>query len=660
MNADRYLTKSRFKLAQECPTKLFYTNKPYYADQKIDDDFLLALAEGGFQVGELAKCYVPEGKEITTLDKDEALALTRNLLELGHVTIFEAAIRYEDFFIRADILVKDGRRIDLFEVKSKSIDGDGDANFLTKRDRRITSEWLPYLEDIAFQKHVVSSAFPECDVHAFLMLMDKNSVCPSEGLHQKFKIVKDGHGRKRAERVGRLSETELSERLLVAIPVDTYCSMIFQARYGEEGALSFAELADFYATSYREDRKIPPRITGECKTCEFRTNESSGPHMKSGYHECWKEALGWTDEDFLAPTVLDIWNFRRKQELLDQRIVKMSQVDKRMIDPDGKSGPEGLSVKDRQWLQVQKVRTGDSQPWVDRANLRRQMESWKYPLHFIDFETTLTAIPFNKGRHPYELLAFQYSHHTVDADGRIAHAGQYLHTAVGDFPSHEFLRHLKRELDRDEGTVFRYSHHENTVLNTIHRQLEEDPSQSDREELCAFIRSLTQSGRASDIQWIGSRSMVDMCELVKRYWYDPATRGSNSIKQVLPALLNGSKYLQEKYSEPIYGTEEGIPSHNFRDHRWITWEKGRVVDPYKLLPKMFLDVSDQTQEILLMSDSDDLHNGGAALTAYCRMQFEEMSAYERQEIAKALLKYCELDTFAMVMLYEGWREMVRS
>ena len=28
----RYLTKSRFKLAVECPTKLFYTGKPEYAN----------------------------------------------------------------------------------------------------------------------------------------------------------------------------------------------------------------------------------------------------------------------------------------------------------------------------------------------------------------------------------------------------------------------------------------------------------------------------------------------------------------------------------------------------------------------------------------------------------------------------------------------------
>ena len=81
-----------------------------------------------------------------------------------------------------------------------------------------------------------------------------------------------------------------------------------------------------------------------------------------------------------------------------------------------------------------------------------------------------------------------------------------------------------------------------------------------------------------------------------------------------------------------------------------------MADPYTLLPKLFSDVPDH--EFELLSDSDEIKEGGAALTAYARMQFEDMSDYERSEICKGLLKYCELDTFAMVMIYEGWREMI--
>jgi hypothetical protein len=47
------------------------------------------------------------------------------------------------------------------------------------------------------------------------------------------------------------------------------------------------------------------------------------------------------------------------------------------------------------------------------------------------------------------------------------------------------------------------------------------------------------------------------------------------------------------------------------------------------------------------------------MVAYCRMQFSEMSDFEREKLEKALLRYCELDTFAMVMIYEAWRVMIK-
>jgi hypothetical protein len=214
-------------------------------------------------------------------------------------------------------------------------------------------------------------------------------------------------------------------------------------------------------------------------------------------------------------------------------------------------------------------------------------------------------------------------------------------------------------LEQDEGSIFRYAAHENTFLNLIHRQLMEDQENiTDREDLCSFIRTITTSVNGSATKWTGNRSMIDMCELVKRYYYDPATNGSNSIKQVLPAILNGSCFLKEKYSEPIYGAVGGISSLNYKDWKWIKVENGRVADPYKLLPKMFQDISEK--DFALLSDSDELRDGGAALTAYARMQFEEMSEYERTEIRKALLQYCELDTLAMVMIYEGWKDLISN
>ena len=79
-------------------------------------------------------------------------------------------------------------------------------------------------------------------------------------------------------------------------------------------------------------------------------------------------------------------------------------------------------------------------------------------------------------------------------------------------------------MDGGDCTVFRYVNHENTFLNHIYRQLFEDTAPPiDKDELPTFIRSITYSAKGRPDKWVGERSMVDMLELVKRYYYDPAT-----------------------------------------------------------------------------------------------------------------------------------------
>ena len=121
----RYLTKSRFKEGLECRTKLFYCNNPEYNDSNNEDSFLEALAEGGFQVGEIAKFLVSDDPykddiSIDTLDYDLALLKTNKKLEKDKVSIAEAAFKYNNFFIRVDLLEKHGKTLKIYEVKAKS------------------------------------------------------------------------------------------------------------------------------------------------------------------------------------------------------------------------------------------------------------------------------------------------------------------------------------------------------------------------------------------------------------------------------------------------------------------------------------------------------------------------------------------------------------
>ena len=649
MVGPRYLTKSRFKLGMECPTKLFYTKKKEYLDSKMDDSFLAALAEGGFQVGELAKCYHTGGHDITTLDYEEAEKQTNELLKEKKVIIFEPAIRFNNLFIRIDILVKDGNRFELIEVKAKSFDSELEDAFLNKNGT-IAEVWKSYLFDVAFQRHVLASKFPKAKIDSYLMMADKNSKCPVDGLNQKFRIVRDSSNRKGIKVSSTLTDNDLKQKILIKAPVDEAIDLIM-----EDG--SFLEEVSRLAEAYEKNKKLISEIGSHCGGCEFTcSKEDEAQGYKSGFKECWKNTLGWDDADFDEPNVLEIWSYSRKNQLIAGGKIKLKDLSEDDLEPDS-DGKPGISAKERKWLQVEKVQKNDTTPFFDKEGIALEMKKWKFPLHFIDFETSMVAIPFNKGRRPYEAIAFQFSHHTVYKDGRVEHTGEFLNTNVGVFPNYEFIREFKRQLENDNGTIFRYSPHENTFLNHIYRQLKEDESDiADRDELCDFIKTITSSSSSSAEKWEGKRNMVDLWYLVKRYYYDPYTHGSNSIKYVLPAILNSSNFLKNKYSKPIYGAKDGIKSLNFKDWTWLEIKNDKVIDPYKKLPKLFKDVSDKNFEML--TEDDELANGGAALTAYGRMQFSEMSEIERNELSAALLRYCELDTMAMVMIYEAWRNWV--
>lgn len=639
--APRYLTKSRFKTALECPTKLFYTGKKEYANSSADDEFLRALAEGGFQVGELAKLMHPGGVEVSAGGHDEAVAQTAELLKQDKVTIFEAAIRYRNLFVRIDVLKKDGQHFDLVEVKAKSFDP-GDPLFFAGAKGKIKPAILPYLQDVAFQRFVLGAAWPGHTISSFLMMADKSAQASTGQVSQRFKICRDGK-RSRVEVEPGTTAAAIGASLLVAVPVSVHVEDIIAAPVDVAGVpVPFAEAVGMLAAHYERDERIDPVLGAQCGRCEFRM---PAPDPRSGFHACWKAAAGFGDNDFAGGTVLDVRNFRRKDELIRQGVFRLAQVTE--DDLKIKAGEAGLSQGERQWMQVSGQWPGGGAFYLHRDGLRGQVAAWRYPLHFIDFETSRTALPFHQGRRPYEQVAFQFSHHVMAADGTVAHAGQFLQAEPGTFPNYAFVRELRRQLSADGGTVLRWATHENTVLRDISAQLDADPAlPADKDDLQAFIASVTTGG---------ARAMVDLCKIAEQYYFHPQTRGSCSIKKVLPAVLASSGFVRERYSRNVYGAAGGIPSLNFSD--WAWWQAGADPDlprdPYGLLPPVFADLD--APEAAGVDEDEALANGGAAMVAYARLQFEKITGDERRRLEAALLKYCELDTLAMVMIFQAWQ-----
>jgi len=638
----RRLTKSLFTSALECPTALYYATHAEYPSQKDEDDFLLSLAKGGMQVGTLACQYYPEGIAIETLDTQDALSQTDHYLQRDNVTLFEAAISSEEsFLVRVDILVKDGTAVDLIEVKSKSYDAD--TTFL-KQDGTIRTEWRPYIYDVAFQYWVVTHAHPEWEVTPWLMLVDKEKPATVDGLHQRFRVQQQS-GRYTVRLKPGTSRADLGEPILTRVNVREAVQRVLHGQGMREAEKEPIQQAGFdswvrtLATSLQQDRLYPITLGKKCKGCAFRISPSKlRPGQRSGFANCWRQVLGWDAAAVNQPHIFDLWYGNQD---VDRWLAQQKYHLHALTHADLPAAPETVEKQhtwnraNRQTVQIL-METGQiAKDEIILDGLQEEIAGWTWPLHLIDFEALQTAIPFQKGRHPYERIAFQFSCHTLYPDKRVEHRAEWIAREPGIFPNYQFVRHLKQTLESHPGTLFRYHYFETTVLKNIREQLLADQDTiPDANELIVWINTLLPDG---------PRELVDLHQLTQAYYYHRAMHGSISIKDVLPAILQTSTTLREKYTRPYSGL-------NFTDMIW--WQQdasGQVSNPYTLLPPIPIEGTPEYGE-----GEERIADGGSAMMAFARMQFHDVTPEQRAAIVQALLQYCELDTLAMVMLVEHW------
>ena len=484
-------------------------------------------------------------------------------------------------------------------------------------------------------------------------MADKSKVATIDGLNQMFRLPVNGDIRKDVEVLISPEEAQKTS-VLSEVNVTEIVDLIIKDKYKYSENLSFSQAIVLLKNNYQNNSYSNwPTNYSRCKSCEFKIGlDQKKAGFKSGFEYCFSKQHNWTETDFNLPNVFEIWNFRGQKLLEENRLFlhQLNQEDFKVVEE-----PNAMSSRERRWIQVEKTLETNPAPYVEKTALKEEMDSWTFPLHFIDFETSAVALPFNKGRHPYEQVAFQFSHHMCHADGTIKHASEYINANPGEFPNFKFVAALKKSLDNDQGTIFRFATHENSILNAIKDQLN-DSDYPEKDELIRFIKTIT-TPRSKDLDhWITKRPMVDLRLIILDYYYNPLTKGSNSIKAVLPAILNTCDFLKNKYSKPI--SEINLTSINFDEkHLWIQIKDQKVINPYKLLPPIFTEFSKEELEHFI-SGLDTISDGGAALTAYSKLQFVDMSIKERDSIKKSLFKYCELDTLAMVMIYEHLKTLV--
>ena len=173
------LSKSDFQLASTCSKKLLY-KKQGYPTSNDANEYMEMLAKGGFFVGMMAKLMYPTGFEVMG-NTNEAIQRTNEYLKQKNCILFEAAFQSGEKLVRVDILEKKGNLVNLIEVKAKSHDTEDDPT----NQKKLLSK---YIDDVAFQFNVISEAYPDFNLTAYLLMPDKSKRTSIDGLAGWFSI----------------------------------------------------------------------------------------------------------------------------------------------------------------------------------------------------------------------------------------------------------------------------------------------------------------------------------------------------------------------------------------------------------------------------------------------------------------------------------------
>ncbi len=590
------LSKTDYKIARNCLTKLYYRLRKYPSN--VDgDEYMELLAQDGYMIGAIASLLFPDAVLVDEPDHDKAVQLTYQYLQQENVTLLEAAFESMGKFARPDILIKQGNHLTLIEVKAKSFDSSKDS-ILRNKKGGIIPEWQPYLEDITFQAIILRELFPASTLTCELMMPDKSRTTSINNLHSLFAlnlIKEDDSGYPRARftftgDVELLRENHFLTRLNVDLEAGELTSEVSSA-------------AAAFFKSMNPLTKIPTPISFACKDCEYRVAEDEAPN---GFRECWGELAD------PKPHLLDLYHggtVKAVNELISSGKAGLFDLSESVL---GKKNGSMGTIASRQLIQMR--HTKDNTEWIDPA-LGNILASHSYPLHFIDFETSALAVPYHAGMKPFENVAFQWSCHTITAPSAEPKHAEWINTRE-TFPNFAFAESLMDYLGRG-GTVFTWAKHENTILKGALDQMEGQHKNAALKDW---------------LEWMTDSRMVDMNQMTLDHYFHPVMKGRTSIKKVLDAIWRANPSVRSHFPE------------------YVKEENGEMLSPYKSLPPLTIAGRD-----VVVNEGT-----GAIRAYQSMLYGPQKSDPDiRDQWKNLLLQYCKLDTLAMVMIHWHWSEKLQ-
>jgi len=589
----KLLNKSDYQRFATCPAAAYHAWSGI-PSKNDDDPFLDFLADEGRIVGQTAKRLFRDAIEITERQPEQAAKETKLVLETESRAIYEGCAVSRNFIARPDVLIREGKRLFLIEVKSKVGDMRAhlDGRMLLNMYDNIRAVWKDYVSDLSFQVHVFAKAFPDYEIVPYFLLPEGSTLAHTEEVA--------------AVRAGDFNATELddaamrsrrSKSVLKFFPAKKAIDHVRDAT-----ALRMAQMEQVW----RSGEKPPSPLKYQCRNCEFRLQDGHDP--TDGFHKCWGDLAKPDPHLFDLHQLYSLKTPENRQALLADQKIAAGQTSLYDVKAEELDGEHAV----RQQIQLIHQRSGSE--WI-APELEEAMQRLTWPVAFLDFETSMAAIPWYSGMRPYDVIPFQFSAHIVEQDGSWRQV-EWLNE-VDAHPTLEFIRQLRAALD-GIGSILVYTDYENKILGDALKFLRSLDSDTHLEE--GWISELLSSGQ-----------IIDQHDWVHHWFFSDTMAGKTSIKKVLPSVWNANS---ELHHHPYF-------------ERYFSEQDGEILNPYQVLPSAQVEGIDW-----------EVREGCAAMKTYREMirGVGAKDAAIKRQLGDLLRQYVTLDTASQWIIFEHWRQ----
>jgi hypothetical protein len=262
----------------------------------------------------------------------------------------------------------------------------------------------------------------------------------------------------------------------------------------------------------KEMRKYIGEVPSNLTTFKAILASDSEPSIRLGSHcskpnEC--SFFGYCAKLWKLPEI-SVFNIPQLSAEKRDALIERDYLDLHKLPKDADIGSKGETFV-RLFLSGSKL--------IDQAGIYTWLSGLTFPLYFLDFETDGPAIPRLQGLGPFGIIPFQFSLHILYADGNLVETEGFLHTDQFD-PRPQIAYALVDQIG-PVGSIIAYNaSFEKRVIS----------------ELSVFLPELAQP-----LQALLPR-FADLLDVFRKYYIDPAFKGSNSIKAILPVLCPDLSY----------------------------------------------------------------------------------------------------------------------